>query len=226
MEGLSTQWVWRRYQEAAGLEDQYEYQLGELHQQHDQAQRRLRELEREVQQLQARNQALHRRQFKGRQAPASATPDASGPSPKKRGAPVGHPPWQRPEPKRIDQVVAVPAPQTCPHCQNPRLRPVRELQEHVQEDIVLEPRTVATCYVHQQAYCSRCERHILLPGPGELPGGYIGLAAKATAIYLRYELNVPDRKISRFFADFFGLNFVPASAYGFERQAARRGAPL
>jgi hypothetical protein len=37
---------------------------------------------------------------------------------------------------------------------------------------------------------------------------------------------VPERKISRFFADFFGLKFVPASAYGFERQAARRGAPL
>jgi len=46
------------------------------------------------------------------------------------------------------------------------------------------------------------------------------------AKYLRYELNVPERKISRFFADFFGLQFVPASAYGFERQAARRGTPL
>jgi len=90
----------------------------------------------------------------------------------------------------------------------------------------LEPRTVATCYVHQQAYCAQCQCNVLLPGPGELLGCYIGPAAKATAIYLRYELNVPDRKISRFFADFFGLKFVPASAYGFERQAARRGAPL
>jgi len=34
-------------------------------------------------------------------------------------------------------------------------------------------------------------------------------------------LNVPYRKISRFFADFFGLKFVPATAYGFERQAAQ-----
>jgi len=39
-------------------------------------------------------------------------------------------------------------------------------------------------------------------------------------------LNVPYRKISRFFADFFGLKFVPASAYGFERQAVRRAGPL
>jgi hypothetical protein len=226
LEGLSTRWVWLRYQEAVGLEDQYEYQLRELHQQHDQAQRRIRELERDVQQLRAQNQALHRRQFQGRKTPARTTSEGCGPLPKKRGAPVGHPPWQRPEPKRIDQVVAVPAPILCPHCQNHSLHPVQDVQEHVQEDIVLEPRTVATCYVHQQAHCSRCERTVLLPGPGELLGCYIGPATKATAIYLRYELNVPDRKISRFFADFFGLKFVPASAYGFERQASRRGAPL
>ena len=91
---------------------------------------------------------------------------------------------------------------------------------------MLEPRTVATCFVHQQAYCPVCERLVLQPGPGELLGAYIGPAAKATAIYMRYELNVPDRKISRFFTDFFGLKFVPASAFGFERQAARRALPL
>ena len=96
----------------------------------------------------------------------------------------------------------------------------------LQEDIILQPRTVATCYLHQQAYCATCDRNVLLPGPGELLGSYIGPAAKATAIYLRYELNVPCRKISRFFEDFFGLTFVPASAYGFERQATRRGHPL
>lgn len=59
-----------------------------------------------------------------------------------------------------------------------------------------------------------------------MPGSYIGPAAKATEAYLREELDVPYRKISRFFADFFGLKFVPASAYGFEQQAVRRGLPL
>jgi hypothetical protein len=43
---------------------------------------------------------------------------------------------------------------------------------------------------------------------------------------LRYQLNVSDRKISQFFAEFFGLKFVPASVFGFERQAVRRGLPL
>ena len=87
----------------------------------------------------------------------------------------------------------------------------------MQEDIVLEPRTVVTCFRHQQAYCPQCDKKVWLPGPGEMPGAYIGPAAKATATYLRYQLNVPDRKISQFFSDFFGLRFVPASAYGFER---------
>jgi len=223
LEGLSAKWVWDRYQAAAGLEAQYEVQLEELNGELAQAQGRIRELEKQVQQLTAANQALHRRQFKGRKAPAVPEPPAR---PKKRGAPAGHPPWQRPKPRRIDRVVDVPAPTTCPHCQCANLQPVPETHAHVQEDIVLEPRTVTTCFAHHQSHCPHCARPVWQPGPGELPGSYIGPAAKATAIYLRYELNVPDRKISRFFADFFGLKFVPASAYGFERQAVRRGAPL
>jgi len=74
--------------------------------------------------------------------------------------------------------------------------------------------------INVSTYCPVCDRHVGQPGPGELLGAYIGPAAKATALYLRYELNASDRKISRFFAEFFGLKFVPASAFGFERQAA------
>ena len=226
LEGLSTDWVFHRYQEAAGTQCHYEYQLEELYQQLGQERRQREQLERDNQQLQAQLHALHRRQFKGRRVRAAPTPDGPSAPGKKRGAPVGHPPWQRPRPKHIDQVVPVPAPQRCPHCHRADLRPMAEVQEHVQEDIVLQPRTIATCYVHQQAYCRRCDRNVLLAGPGELLGSYIGPAAKATEAYLREELDVPYRKISRFFADFFGLKFVPASAYGFERQAVRRGLPL
>lgn len=228
LEGLPTGWVWRRFNEAAGLECQYEYQIQELYQQLDQERRENAALRRENQQLKAQLEALHRRQFKGRRAPKADPPAAAGQASqkKKRGAPLGHPPWQRPKPKHIDQTVPVPAPKTCPHGHGADLQPVKGLHEHVQEDIVLQPRTVATRYVHQQSYCPHCERNVVQPGPGELLGCYIGPAAKATAIYMRYELNLPDRKISRFFAEFFGLQFVPASAYGFERQAVRRGLPL
>ena len=228
LEGLSTSWVFGEYQRSGNLVGEYEWQLEQLFAQLDEAQRQNKRLEEENQRLKAQLHALHRRQFKARKAPTPANdqPGAPSASGKKRGAPVGHPPWQRPKPKHIDKVVSVPAPTRCPKCHHADLQPVPQWQEHVQEDIVLEPRTVAIKYLHQQGYCPICEQNVVQPGPGELLGSYIGPAAKATAIYLRYELNVPCRKISRFFADFFGLKFVPASAYGFERQAVRRAAPL
>jgi uncharacterized protein YbaR (Trm112 family) len=225
LEGLSTHWVWQRYQTVEGTECQYEYQLKELSEALAQERRERDRLALENQQLQAQLQALHRRQFKGRKA-AAPPPDEPAVRRPKRGAPAGHPPWQRAKPARIDQVVVVPAPGACPDCQHPKLQPLEVMREHVQEDIVLEPRTLVTCFRHQQAYCPQCGKNVWQPGPGEMPGAHIGPAAKATAAYLRYQLNVPTRKISQFFDDFFGLRFVPASACGFERQAARRGWPL
>jgi transposase len=227
LEGLSTQWVWEHYQATAGSECQYEYLLAQQNQELADVHAQNRKLELENHQLRAQLHALHQRQFKGRhRAPTAASRTGpAGPS-KKRGAPVGHPPWQRAQPKRIDRMIPVPAPERCPHCHRSGLPPLKAIQDHLQEDIVLEPCTVVSCYRHQQAYCPDCDREVWQPGPGELPGAYIGPAAKATAIYLRYKLNASDRKISEFFADFFGLRFVPASAYGFERQAARRGTPL
>jgi len=226
LEGLSTGWVFECYQDNAGTECQYEHQLEELYKELREERRHSKQVELENQQLRAQLHALHRRQFKGRRRPAAPVSECASTQRKKRGAPVGHPPWQRAKPKRIDRVVPVPAPPSCPHCHHPKLQPVAELHQHVQEDILLEPRTVVTCFDHHQAYCPRCDKNVWLAGPGEMPGAYIGPAAKATAAYLRYQLNVPDRKISQFFSDFFGLRFVPASAYGFERQAVRRGLPL
>jgi transposase len=227
LEGLSTSWVFRRYQQVAGTEGHYEYQLEALDKELREQRRQRQQVERENQQLQAQLHALHRRQFKGRREP-TPPPASAGPSAqrKKRGPPFGHPPWQRAQPQRIDEVVRVPAPQRCPRCQGPHLEPLKELHRHVQEDIVLEPRTRVTCFEHQQVHCLQCDKNVWQPAPGEMPGAYIGPAAKATATYLRYQLSVPERKISQFFGDFFGLKFVPASAYGFERQAVRRGRPL
>ena len=226
LEGLPTGWVLDRYRAVAGIERRYEEQLQALSQVLREERRARQKLERENKELQAQLQAVHRRQFKGRRSKAALpVPDAAA-APKKRGAPVGHPLWQRAAPTRIDQVVQVEAPRVCPHCQHAQLHPVRPLHEHVQEDIVLEPRTRVTCFRHRQAYCPRCDKPVWQPGAGEMPGAYIGPAAKATATYLRYQLNVPDRKISQFFNDFFGLRFVPASVCGFERQAVRRGRPL
>ncbi len=222
--GLSTSYVQLRHNLLNGSECHYEQVIQQLHKELDQKKRHIQNLEQKIAELKAQVQDLHRRQFKARKKPvALAEP---GPAPKKRGAPKGHPPWTRPRPKKVHRVVPVAAPIRCPHCQCPDLKAGRGVRKHFQEDIVLEPRVVTTCFVHEWAHCPHCQRDVLGVSPGELPGSYIGPAAKATAVYMRYELNVPHRKISRFFHDFFGLKFVPASAYGFERQAVRRGQPL
>jgi transposase len=226
LEGLPTKMVFERYQHAAGTHSQYEYQLEELNKELTQERRLRKEAQLRTQQVQAQLHALHRRQFKGRSLRAGPAPDCPSDQRKKRGAPVGHPPWQRAKPRRIDQIVTIAAPRSCPHCHNSQLTPLAALHQHVQEDIVLEPRTRITRFDHHQAHCARCAKNLWLPGPGEMPGAYIGPATKATATYLRYELNVSERKISQFFKTFFGMKFVPASAYGFERQAVRRGLPL
>jgi transposase len=195
---------------------------------------RIRVLERNNAQLKAKLQALHQRQFKsnknkdtetgrkgGEGAPASIERKE-----KKRGAPVGHPGWMRPKPDRIDQTVEVPAPKTCPHCQSNDLTPMKERTEHLQEDIVIQPRTLVTRYLHEQAFCERCHRPVVQAGEGELVNAPIGPVAKSVAIYLRYRLGIPYRKATELFRDLFGLNFVPASAVGFDRKATARAGPI
>src|SRR6266481_1135605 len=53
LEGLSTSWVFHRYQDVAGTECHYEYQLEELHKQLNQERRQRKQVELEKQQPQA-----------------------------------------------------------------------------------------------------------------------------------------------------------------------------
>src|SRR6266700_5579069 len=110
LEGLSTSWVFRRYQQVAGTECHYEYQLEELSKELHKKDQHAKEMELQNQQLRAQLQALHRRQFKGRKAAAAEPLTCPSTQRKKRGAPAGHPPWQRAKPTHIDQTIPVPAP--------------------------------------------------------------------------------------------------------------------
>ena len=226
LEGLSTHWVWKNYQAGRDLDSGQARLLERVSAALDETEDRIRELEKENAQLKAQNLALHRRQFKARRPAPAVPPDARTGKKKKRGAPLGHPGWQRAKPGKIDHTVNVPAPDVCPHCHHSDLQPVSEISQHIQEDIVLEPRVVTTCYLHHQVFCPNCQRTVSQNALGELPGSYIGPVAKSTATYLRHTLGVSHRKISRFFEEFFGLRFVPASSLGFNSQAARKGLPL
>jgi transposase len=234
LDGMSTHWVleeYRRgeevYQEHLRIIDGFD---GEIKVRDE----RIRRLERENAELKAKLQALHRRQFKSNKKKDAQTgeKEVEGASrsnegiKKKRGAPVGHPGWMRPKPERIDQTVEVPAPTICPHCQSQDLTPMAEITEHLQEDIVLQPRTLVTRYLHGQAFCTRCHRPVVQAGDRELLNAPIGPVAKSVAIYLRYRIGIPYRKTTEIFRELFGLKFVPASALRFDRQAAGRGMPI
>lgn len=229
LDGLSTKWVLGEYRRA---DDTYHEHLRIIDIQHEElkkAQNRIRDLERECAEFKAKYHALHQRQFKANKKKDGAdkgnadtrTPNARGK--KKRGAPVGHPGWSRPKPLSVDRTVRVPAPTICPHCRSDHLTPQRSVREHIHEDIVVRPRTVVTQYLHDEAFCPRCRRLVVQAAEDELIGAPIGPLAKATAMYLRYHIVIPYRKVEEILRDLFGLSCVPASLVGFDRKAAKMG---
>jgi transposase len=185
-------------------------------------------LEKENSELKAKIKLLHQRQFKPNRKDKIAVNEkaTSSLTKKKRGAPVGHIGWGRPKPERIDRTVHVPAPARCPHCQKDNLTAYDGIYEHVQEDIVIKPRTEVVRYLHGQSFCSTCNRPVVQQGEGEMLNASIGPVAKSVALFLRYRIGISYRKAAELFRDVFGLNFVPASALGFDRKAALRGSPI
>lgn len=188
--------------------------------------RQIKEQAREIEQLRAENRLLHQRGFKSVKRPAPALKDAVTLPRKPRGAPRGHPAWNRMVPGTIDQRVHVEAPLFCPHCQSATDPSVGGQTSYVQEDLVMVPRAVATRYVHDTALCPRCRRPVIQPLEGELPFAPIGPKAKATALYLRHVLRLPYRKINAAMKALFGIDFVAASTLGFEKRATCNADPI
>lgn len=229
LQGLSTAWVFDEYQRSEfehldhwRFRDEQLQELGQAH-------AYIKELEKKNEQLKSKLRVLHRRQFKANKKKIKTdNPDDSNTEPKKkkRGAPKGHPGWSRRKPDHIDKTVLVPAPKNCPRCNCSDLTPIEDIKEHLQEDIVLQPRTFVTHFKHQQAFCPKCRRNVLKAAQGELLNCHIGPTTKAAAIYLRYGLQLPYRKVKQLFDVLFNMPFVPASAMAFDRTATRKGQPL
>src|SRR5580658_1201262 len=178
-------------------------------------------LEKENAELRARLKAQHASHFKPNRQPMRDPKQR-----RKRGPPLGHPPWNRPLPDRRDRTVRVPAPTTCPHCAATGLRATGETQEQIQEDIILQPKTIVTAYQHDTAFCPNCRRPVFQCAQGELRNCEIGPTAKAAAVFLRHELRLSYRNVRKILSELFGLSFVPASAMAFDQAAARAAQPI
>lgn len=219
LDQLSTTWVMEVYQECSELQEQYYAMEKRYEQRVAELEQTLRERDEKIAQLRLQ----HQKQFKANVKPPA--PDREH-GKKKRGAPAGHPPWRRPAPDRVDDTVEVPAPTVCPRCECSDLSASPEIYEHVQEDILLVPRTVVTCFRHRQSYCPKCRRPVYQTAPGEVAGCNIGPVTRAVAMHLRYDLQIPYRKVQHILSDLFGMPLVPATAMSFDRQAAGRGTAL
>jgi transposase len=217
LERMSTTWVMEQYQEAFELRSQMEAMEKRYQQRIAELEKSLLERDAKIAQL----QLDHRKKFKAK----VKRPAVHGKA-RRRGAPLGHPGWHRREPDHIDQVVRVSAPATCPHCQHDSLLPCAELHEHLQEDIVLMPRTWVTRFVHKQCWCPRCRREVYQAAPGELPGCDIGPVTRAVAAYMRYDLQMTYRHVQHFLSDIFGMPMVHATAMNFDRKATVAGKPI
>jgi len=238
MEELSTAWVFGEHQRSLTREHEHWRVREEMAAEIDGLEKTLREQSAEIDRLRAENKRLHQCRFKPRNKNSKANrvtskgkdkikgkPQARSEG-KKRGAPKGHPPWNRKVPQRIDRTVQVDAPCTCPHCHTATDLSLSGSTSYIQEDIVLRPITQVTNYIHQTAYCPGCRRQVFKKLEGELPFAPIGPEAKAAALYLRHEIKLPYRKVQQVMGTLFGLDFVPASSLGFEKRARKNGEPL
>jgi transposase len=219
LDTLSTTWVMEVYQESFELRER-------LHRLEADSQRRIEELQKivlERDQTIAQLRLQHQKQFKANVKPAPTPIKVKA---RRRGAPVGHPPWRRKEPDHVDHIVNVAAPTICPHCEHGQLLPCDEVYKHVQEDIVLVPRTRVTQFVHQQCICPRCRREVYQTAPGELRNCSIGPITRAVAAHLRYDLQIPYRKVQHILCELFGMPMVHATAMNFDRKATALGRPL
>ena len=152
-------------------------------------------------------------------------PVASG-TPKKRGAPVGHPGWFRPTPTEFDWSIDVPAPKRCPHCRG-KVTAFASLEpdDHLQEDII-DGMYRVVCYCHARGCCDDCEAWVCQPGDGEILGSHIGPQLRSTAIYLRNVIGISYRKVPQAIEEMFGIRFTPASLIGFEALLAEKALPV
>jgi len=145
----------------------------------------------------------------------------------KRGAPIGHAGWYRKTPTQYDVCVDVPVPPRCPHCKsnNVSTYDTREASQHLQEDII-DGQHHVTLFTHRSARCRECRRWVQQAGVGEILGSRIGPNVRSMAIYLRNEIGVSYRKVSRAIEDLLGLNFTPAALIGFEKTLVQQATPI
>lgn len=183
--------------------------------------KRIKKLSDEKRQLLHENKALKEIIFKTKSCKTKQEVLQNQLQPKKRGAPLGHPGRTRAKPETVDTEIEVHA-QKCPHCNSSNLMRCERYDEHIQEDIT-PPKVVVTKYLHYRYYCKECKNIVTGIGANEIPGSFIGPAARSTACYLHYKSGLSYGKIKDVFEKMFNLKIDKSALYGFDTHAGENG---
>lgn len=144
---------------------------------------------------------------------------------KKRGAPKGHRGATRKKPERPPDRTVFVQPEECPKCNSRNISPCKDTESHDQEDIVIV-RPILTRFVKRRGYCKNCGKTFFPSGKDEIPKGYIGPRALATASYLRYAIKMPFESARNILDELWGMPITSPALAGFDKKLADTGRPL
>jgi len=231
LQGLSASWVFSEYQRSSIREHEHWLIREKMNEEMTQLLQTIRAQDEQIDELKAENKRLHQQQFKPtpeskKQDVDSLSAETEPAKKKNRGAPKGHPAWNRKKPEKVDRTVEVDAPCICPVCQANTDLSQTKTSSYRQEDIVLCPQTIVTEYTHTSAWCPTCKKQVDRVLDGELHRAPIEPNAKVAALFLRHELRLSYRQVSRAMSTLFGLDFVPASTLGFEKKTRQNATPV
>lgn len=145
-------------------------------------------------------------------------------TPKKRGAPVGHPGWFRTNPEHIDKTVDVYL-EACPHCGSENISPCNHTTEHIQEDLE-NGSPVVTCFLHLYYWCPECKKTVHGWGENEIPNAFIGPEVRAKTSFLRNEIKVSYSNTSCAVEYLCGITVSPGAVVGFDHKLAEKASPV
>jgi len=146
--------------------------------------------------------------------------------PKKSGRPDNHPPANRPEPEKIDQVIPVPI-STCPDCGTH----LTDLQTHAQfqSDIVVT--TIERKFEVESGFCPgcKCRHHARNPLQTSdalgAAGNQVGPVVLTMATEMKHDLGVSYDNISNFLETYFGIHVNPSTILQAEDRLFEKAQP-
>src|SRR3989344_2424555 len=123
--------------------------------------------------------------------------------PKPAGAKIGHKPYTRLIPARIDYIKEHKL-YRCPEC-NTKLGATQEIRQRYVTDIKLVSRIKNTQHNIHRKYCPACKKIVEPEVPNVLPHARFGLNIMLLVMYLRLGLRLPGDKVCEYFMDMFNL---------------------